>query len=215
MFISYDEENAESNWQILRKACPRAKRVTNVKGIMNALKHAAALSGTGYFYAVFGKTAVDENFGFDYQPDYLRRPANYIFHAYNPILDHSYGHGGIVMHDKQWLLEHDSFDLDLTMSHDTVTIPQISCRLDMTDAWSAWRTAFRETYKLRTLLSKRYNLDDEYHLHLWLTRDNTTMGIHSKNGARAGSSFYETNPNSHDLVNDWAYLKNLFQESHD
>lgn len=212
VFISYDEENAESNWQVLKQACPRAKRVTGVHGIMAALKKAAMISSTGYFYAVFGKTKLDPSFRFDHHPDYLRRPANYIFYAYNPILDHSYGHGGIVMHDRQWLLDNDSFDLDITMSHHTVIIPEISCRLEMVDAWSAWRTAFREAYKLRTLLDRRYNLDDEYHLHLWLNRDNTPLGRHSKQGAMAGSAFYESNPGAHDLVNDWAHLKRLFQE---
>ena len=127
VFISYDEENAGQNWSRLQSACPRAKQIHDVQGLLPALKAAAKLSHTKYFYAVFGKTEISGDFYFDHQPDYLRRPANYIFLAYNPILDHSYGHGSVIMHDRDWLLSLESYDIDVTMSHDTVTIPIVSC----------------------------------------------------------------------------------------
>lgn len=214
VFISYDEENAEENWKKLRSMCPRAKRVHGVVGLVAALKAAAAKSLTLYFYAVFGKTEVVPNFDFNFKPDYLRKPANYVFQSYNPILDHSYGHDGVVMYDRDWLLGLADWDLDLTMSHAVVTIPVVSCvnRLDAS-AWSAWRTAFREVYKLSYYLSKRPSIEDEYHLHLWLTRDNTDAGKWSKLGAEQGRQFYLDQTNKQDYaVNDWAWLKEKFQE---
>jgi hypothetical protein len=206
VFISYDEENAEQNWSRLRSLCPRAKRVHGVQGLMPALKAAAAASDTPYFYAVFGKTEILEDFSFDYQPDYLRRPANYIFLAYNPILDHAYGHGSVIMHDRDWLLSLESYDIDVTMSHDTVTIPIVSCINKASDAWSAWRTAYREAYKLKTLLERRYSIEDEYHLHLWLNSDKTEVGYWSKIGATEGAS-------SDIDINDWYALKIKFLDS--
>jgi len=215
VFISYDEKNAEQNWSRLRSICARAKRVHGVQGMVQAIKAAASQSSTPWFYAVFGKTEVVEDFKFDHQPDLLRRPANYVFQSYNPILDHSYGHDGIVMYDRDWVLALEDWDLDLTMTHDVVNIPQVSCvnRLDAS-AWSAWRTAFRETYKLSYYLDKRASIDDEYHLHLWMTCDRTEMGAWSKLGANQGRDFYIEQKHKQDyVVNDWAWLKDRFLEN--
>jgi len=211
VFISYDEVNAGRNWSMLQAKCPRAKHVRGVDGLLPALKAAASLSNTPYFYAVFGKTAISEDFYFDYQPDYLRRPSNYIFLAYNPILDYAYGHGGIVMHDRDWLLGTEDLDIDITMSHDTVTIPVVSCVNISSDPWSAWRTAFRESYKLSVLLSRRYSIEDEYHLHLWATSDNTAIGRYSKLGATAAIEAFKVG--DHVKVNDWIWLREKFDAS--
>jgi len=210
VFISYDEENAEQNWSRLQVKCPGAKRIHGVQGLVPALKAAAAASETPYFYAVFGKTEVAEDFHFDHRPDYLRRPANYIFLAHNPILDHAYGHGSVVMHDRDWLLALEEWDLDVTMSHDTVTIPVISCVNRVTDPWSAWRTAFREAYKLSYLLSKRNSIEDEYHLHLWKTSGNTDMGKWSMMGAQQGIRSFEDGEIN---TNDWSWLREKFDAS--
>lgn len=211
VFISYDEENAEENWKRLHDRFPRAMRVHGINGLVPALKAAAAAASTPYFYAVFGKTAVSDDFKFDHHPDYLRNPANYIFFAYNPILYHAYGHGGIVMHDREWLCNLETWDIDVTMSHDTVTVPIISCINHAVDPWSAWRTAFREAYKLRLLLDRRYSVDDEYHLHLWLTCDNTDVGSYSKLGAKQGYDAYIDSSGVD--INDWAWLKERFNAS--
>jgi hypothetical protein len=207
VFISYDEENAEQNWSRLKAICPRAKRIHGVQGLVPALKAAAAASDTPYFYAVFGKTEIAEGFDFDHQPDYLRRPANYIFLAYNPILDHAYGHGGVVMHDRDWLLALRKWDLDVTMSHNTVTIPVISCSNIASDPWSAWRTAYRESYKLTKMLAKKPSIEDEYHLYLWLSSDKTDMGVWSMLGAKEGVLAEDID------VNDWEKLKQKFLDA--
>jgi len=208
VFVSYDEENAEHNWQSVLDKRSDAKRIHGVKGLLAALKAAAEKAETPYFYAVFGKTQIKDTFNFDYQPDYLRCPANYIFLAYNPILDHSYGHGGVVLHDREWLLGLENYNLDVTMSHATVTVPVISCTNLATDAWAAWRTAYRESYKLAKLLGVKPSVEDEYHLHLWLTSDRTEVGSHSKAGAAAG---IEASKQGVD-INDWEWLRKQFLE---
>lgn len=214
IFISYDEVNADDNWKNLKNNYPYAKRVHGVKGLTQALKTAAQRSTTEYFYAVFGKTEIVDSFKFNYNPDYLKSPCNYVFYSYNPILEYSYGHDGVVMYDRNWLLELDDWDLDITMTHSVTTVPIISCinRLDISP-WSAWRTAFREAYKLSYYLDKRYTVEDDYHLHLWLTKDNTENGRFSKLGANQGREYYIKNSNKDYNVNDWSWLESLFNQT--
>ena len=202
VFISYDEINADKHWTLLKDKFPRSKRVHGVKGLLNALKAAAEQATTSYFYAVFAKTIIDENFNFDYQPDYLKEPSNYVFLAYNPILKHSYGHGAVIMHNRQWLLDAETFELDISMSLPVVTVPVISCvNLYNETPWSAYRTAFREVYKLL----KMTKIEDQYHLNLWLTSSDGQNGSWSQLGAN-DSLKYGKDSN----INDWDYIFSLF-----
>jgi len=105
----------------------------------------------------------------------------------------------------------EDLDIDITMSHDTVTIPVVSCVNISSDPWSAWRTAFRESYKLSVLLSRRYSIEDEYHLHLWATSDNTAIGRYSKLGATAAIEAFKVG--DHVKVNDWIWLREKFDAS--
>lgn len=211
VFISYDEENAEENFKILQKKCLRAKRIHGVKGLSAALKAAADLAETTYFYAVFGKTRIDPGFEFDYKVDRLRSPANYVFLAQNKTIDHTYGHGAVVLHNRRLLLN-TSYpdDVDLTTYHDVVTVPIISCTIEFADEWEAWRTAFRETFKLTSIVQK--SIDDEYNLSKWLTCNPTGLGKWALRGAHDawqlnGASRFEVK------LNDWSYLKGLFEQA--
>lgn len=204
VFISYDEENAEHHWELLKHKQPRAQRIHGVVGLFNALQEAARLASTDWFYAVFAKTQVHEDFNFSYRPDYLRHPANYVFKAYNPILKHSYGHGAIVLHNRRWLLENTVDDgADITMSMPVVSVPILSCVNNYNETpWSAYRTAFREVYKLKSMDS----IEDQYHLHLWLTCNEGLNGEWSQRGAVDATNTDNAN------INDWDYLKERFDE---
>ena len=72
VFISYDEPDAEQNWEILNQRFPRALRVHGVKGMETALEAAADLAQTPWYFAVFAKTRLYEQFDFSDQGD---RPA--------------------------------------------------------------------------------------------------------------------------------------------
>ena len=52
IFISYDEINAEENWNKLITKAPYAKRIHGIKGIFEAHKAAAELATTELFYVV-------------------------------------------------------------------------------------------------------------------------------------------------------------------
>lgn len=204
VFISYDEENADLHWQDLVAKQPRAQRVHGVKGLFNALQAAARTATTDWFYAVFAKTQVHPDFKFDFSPDYLRHPANYVFQAYNPVLDHSYGHGAIVLHNRRWLLENSDPGTDITMSMPVVSVPILSCINNYNEtAWSAYRTAFREAYKLKSMPS----VEDEYHLHLWLSSNNGLNGKWSQRGAKDALEVDGID------INDWDEIRKRFDDA--
>ena len=75
------------------------------------------------------------------------------------------------------------------------------------DAWTAWRTAFRESYKL----AHSDNATDKYRLKLWCSSDRTEFGKYSKDGANQGKEYYTNNPNDA-RINDWAFVKTMFKE---
>lgn len=216
VFISYDEKNADLTWNQLKNRFPRAKRVHGVDGMLNAYQAAAEQSSTPWFFAVFGKTQLVDDFAFDFCPNYLESSGNYVFYAYNPVLDHSYGNGGVILYNRDWVLDLDSqsHDIDITMTTDLFNIPRISCVNNMAaDPWTAWKTAFREAYKLKYYSEQRPNIQDEYHLHLWLTRENTKHGIWSRRGAEQAVKHYNSLPADakKDLrLNDRQWLRQQF-----
>ena len=207
VFLSYDEKNAQENYEVLLKSFPYAKRVHGVEGLMNAKRKAAEICDTPYFYIVFAKTVVHEDFKFDYQPDWLSNPKNYIFHAYNPVLDYSYGHGSIALFDTNWIatVKDEDLGLDITTSHEHKVIPVVSCINVFDSPFGAWRTAFREVYKL----CDSNTVEDKYRLKLWTTKDNTEFGEYSKQGALCGVEHY--NKIQDDVnINDWQWLRKQF-----
>lgn len=203
VFISYDEENADIHWNKLYEKYPRAKRSHGVKGLENALKSAAALATSPYFYAVFAKTEIVDSFDFSFQPDHLKNRSNFVFQAYNPVLNHSYGHGAVVLHNRQWLLNNSiEIGADITMSIPVVSVPILSCINHYNETpWSAYRTAFREVYKLK----KMSRIEDEYHLHLWLTSNHQLNGNWSQLGATDAMTIDDFN------INDWDKIRNRFE----
>jgi hypothetical protein len=207
VFISYDEKNAQENYEVLLKSFPYAKRVHGVEGMLNAMQEAARICETPYFYAVFAKTVLHENFKFNYQPDWLSNPKNYIFYAYNPVLDYSYGHGSIVMYDAEWLKDvtEEELDIDFTTTHEIEVIPEVSCVNVFDSEYSAWRTAFREAYKL----SASNTVEDKYRLKLWTTKDNTEFGEYSKEGALCGVEHYSKIQDDFNIT-DWQWLRKQF-----
>ena len=208
MFISYDEVDAERNWKSVIDRYGNAKWVHGVDGMINAIKEAAKRATTPWFYAVFGKTNTAGCVNLHkVRPDYLRHPANYVSLAYNATVGIEYGHDGVVLYDREWVLNTTDWGLDFTMSHHVVTVLLRTANLDLGDhdPWAAWRTAFREAYKLSHLNGE----EDIEHLSAWLTRGNKWT-IH---GAKAGRQHYLDGNLMDYRVNDWKWLKERYESS--
>jgi hypothetical protein len=152
IFISYNERDAEKNWQRVLEKAPQAKRVDGVKGIFEAHKAAAKLATTDMFYVVDGDAYLVDEWTFDYQPGIFDRDCTYIWYSKNPINSLTYGYGGVKLFSRKKLLEVKSWstlDLSTTVSDKIKIIEKVSNFTHFnTDAFSTWRSVFRECVKL-------------------------------------------------------------------
>ena len=211
VFIDNGEPNAETNYNHLKWAAERANdikihRSTGVNGRAAAYRAAAELSTTPWFFAVFAKLEVNTSFDWLWQPDRLQEPKHYIFHAKNPVNGLVYGHMSTIAYNKQLVLANTAEGLDFTLDQAHEVVPVLSGTANYHyDAWTCWRTAFRECIKLRDSLP---NVENEYRLNQWLTRDNTD-GQWSLKGAEDAVDYYNiVDGNFAELKKsyDWAWL---------
>ena len=210
VFIDNGEPNAEDNWKTLLQTMPLGRnmihRSSGVTGRVAAYQSAARLSTTPWFLAVFAKLQVSELFDWTWQPDRLQEPKHYIFHARNPINGLEYGHQAMIAYNCGLVLGNSGTGLDFTLddAHEVVPILSGTAYYD-SSAWMSWRTAFRECIKLKHSLP---DVENEYRLNQWLTRDNTE-GQWSKKGAEDAVEYYDTvSGNFAELRKsyDWAWL---------
>ena len=217
VFISYDEPEAEDNWQKLKQRCSRAQRIHGVSGIEHALEAAANVSTTPWYYAVFAKTKLVDEFAFDFVPDYLQQPKHYIFDCRNLSNDLVYGHMAVKMYNCQGIRQvnqRGNWGLDHTLSFEHESVPILSCTADFaTTPYHAWRTAFRETAKLSYFESQAGTVDGAYRLRVWLSRAHGRNSEWVLQGARDGAEFFTTtNGNLDQLLQSfrWQWLRDYF-----
>jgi hypothetical protein len=210
VFIDNGEPNAESNWEYLKNAhlftSQRIERSTGVNGRVAAYQAAAELSTTPWFFAVFAKLRINPQFDWSWQPDRLQEPKHYIFHAHNPVNGLEYGHMSMIAYNKKLVLENTALGLDFTLDQEHEVVPILSGTANYHyDMWTCWRTAFRECIKLKDSLP---NVENEYRLNQWLTKDNTNEQW-SKKGASDAVEYYDAvNGDFAELKKsyDWAWL---------
>lgn len=190
------------------------KRVKNVNGRMEAYKAAAKKSETPWFFAVFAKLEVDPKFDWGWKPDYFQEPKHYIFHARNPVNGLVYGHQAMIAYNKRLVLETVDSGLDFTLSkaHEVVPILSGTAHYDQ-DAWTTWRTAFREVVKLKHFSITQPNVETEFRLKKWLTVGNGDFGEWSIRGAQDAIEYYTTVNGDYNklmLSYEWAWLKQYY-----
>lgn len=192
----------------------RIKRVQNVNGRVAAYQAAAQASTTDWFFAVFAKLEVDYGFDFDWQPDYWQGPKHYIFNARNPVNGLEYGHMGMIAYNKRLVLENNSPGIDFTLSQPHESVPVLSGTAHFNqDAWTTWRTAFRETLKLRLFMDTQPTLETEYRLKTWLTKGEGAYSGYSIAGAADAVAYYEEvqgDPVQLQLSFEWEWLRNRY-----
>jgi hypothetical protein len=217
VFISYDEPDAEQNWNMLAQRCARAKRVHGVAGMETALEAAADLSSTPWYYAVFAKTRLHEQFDFSHMPDFMQQPKNYIFDCINTVNGLQYGHMGIVMYNCEGIRQLNqakNFGLDYTLSFAHESVPIVSCYGNFNQTpYHTWRTAFRECAKLSYFESQLPTVDGEYRLNTWLSR---AQGNHAEwclKGAQDGVEFFKASDQELSTLKQsfrWQWLREYF-----
>jgi len=223
VFIDNGEVNADENYehlsQILAKNSNNLHRITGVQGRIHAYQAAAKVSSTPWFFSVFAKLKIDENFDFWWQPDYWQQPKHYIFHAKNPINGLEYGHMAMIAYNKKLVLSNTGPGLDFTLDQAHEVVPILSGVANYADdKFMAWRSAFREVLKLQNHLQTRADIETEYRLRVWQTKGSGTNGEWSKQGAKDAVVYYERVKGDFDklkLSYDWEWLSEYFTSLHD
>jgi len=221
VFISYNEPNAEANWQKVLAKAPNAKRVNGVKGIVPAHKQAASIVTTDMFYVVDGDAELADYWDFKFQPNLFDRDCVHVWRSINPVNELKYGYGGVKLFPTKLVISADPNNTDMTtsLSDKFKLMPKISNTTAFnSDEFSTWRSAFRECAKLSGKVLKRQMVrETEKRLDIWCTLGaDKSFGKYAIAGAIAGRKFGEENQGNDRIlqkVNDYDWLKSKFNEN--
>ena len=222
VFISYEESNAEDNWQLLKNKFPVARRLHGITGIHQAHIKAANMVSTPMFYVVDGDAVIDDAFGFDYNVPDHQLDHVHVFRARNPINDLIYGYGAVKLLPTAEVqsLVHRDFKPDMTSSINRKykIIHQLSnVTAFNTDPYNTWRSAFRECAKLASgVIDGQVNTETQQRLETWCTvGSGREYGHWCLLGAQAGRSFGLDSRGSDQLmkINDWVWLREQYDRS--
>lgn len=216
VFISYQESNADKNWERLISRFPYAKRVHGIKGIHQAHIEAAKQCTTDMFWVVDGDAEIEDSFDFDYDPEHLDYV--YVWRSRNPINDLVYGNGGVKLLPRLMTEKMDTSKPDMTTSISTKFKPVMvlsNVTAFNTDEFNTWKSAFRECCKLASKVIDRQKSDEtEHRLDVWCTIGaDRPFGEWAIKGAIAGRAYGELHRG--DLtalknINDFEWLKKVF-----
>lgn len=218
--ISY-KEDINIVQQRLDELTERVGHITHirgVKGIFEAHKACAEQSVSKMFWVIDADADVMENFDFSHIPDVYDQDVVHVWHSENPITGEVYGYGGVKLFNTQSVREATTWGLDFTTGLSTrfKVMPQIACITRFnTDAFSTWRSAFRESVKLR--LSE--DSDAQHRLHSWLNPvSHSEHSSEAKLGAQQGVQFADAHKHSVsqlNMINDYDWLQSRWQENID
>jgi hypothetical protein len=218
VFLSNGETGAEENYQHLLKVTDglpnRVTRVDGVNGRVASYHAAAEASNTPWMFTVFAKLKVSNKFDWNWQPDRLQLPKHYVFHAANPVNGLKYGHMAMIAYNKKLTLANQGKGLDFTMDdeHEVVEINSGIANFN-TDAWSTWRTSFREALKLRAEDSEI----SRNRLEMWLTVGMGKFNEYSTDGAQHAVEYFEEVNGDFEklkLSYDWPWLRAMFDSKY-
>jgi hypothetical protein len=174
------------------------------------------------FWVVDGDAEVIDDFDFSYYVpayDIDSKDTVHVWRSYNPVNGLVYGYGGVKLLPTRLTrnLDETTTDMTTSISDKFKGIDKMSNTTAFnTDAFSAWRSGFRECCKLASRTIARQKDDEtEFRLDAWCTRgDDKPFGKAAIAGAKAGRAFGEDNKgNAQELVkiNDFEWLKNQFE----
>jgi hypothetical protein len=141
------------------------------------------------------------------------RDCAYIWHSKNPVNGLVYGYGGvklfsrkIFMKTKHWK----TLDMSTSIMPKLKVIDTVSnITAFNTNAFSTWRSAFRECVKL-------YASDQPSKIDTWINKGaNKPYGNYAIHGAQSGRKFAECNAgNLKELskINDYNWLNSIFKK---
>ncbi len=218
VFISYNEPNADSNYEKLTNRFPHAKRIHGVKGIHQAHIEAAKLASTDLFWVVDGDAIIEDDFSFSFAVNYHMRNAVHVWRSRNPINNLEYGYGGVKLLPRNLTLNMDvtSADMTTSISRNFRIIDKVSnITAFNTDPFNTWKSAFRECVKLSSRTIDRQN-DEETtkRLDIWCSvGDDKPFGEYAIRGAKEGRKYGEECKGNKELlakINDFDWLRRQY-----
>jgi len=220
VFVDNGEPCAEENFEELCSSIKNYRKLKRIKGIKGRIQSQVAAANaveSDWYFFVPAKLKIDRNFDWSWQPDRLQAPKHYIFHAYNPVNELTYGHMAPVCYCKGLVLSTVGNTLDFTMESLHAVVPIVAGTATYNcDPKTAWRTAFREAIKLRHSLSIQPDIETEFRLEAWLEKDNGDNGKYSCLGAQAAVDYYyEVKGDYQELMitYEWDFVDKLFEST--
>ena len=218
VFISYDEVNADANFDILKAKYPTISRVHGVKGIHNAHIAASNLARTRMFWVVDADAIVLDTFDFSYLVKKEELDTVHVWRSINPINDLQYGYGGLKLLPKRLTAQIDVLKPDMTTSISS-SFKAVNAVGNITafntDPFSTWRSAFRECVKLSSkVIDSQVDIETEARLNIWCTVGRARpYGKFAIEGAIAGRAYGQNNAGDIPalaLINDFDWLLKQF-----
>lgn len=222
-FVSYDELNADVNWENLLSLHGSAKRIHGVTGFDKAYKICAKSSTTQRFVIVDGDNWANPDV-FDYQLNDLDfEDVCYSFKSRNVINGLEYGNGGIKVWDKTTLLASNTHEksnsTDFCWNIRYYQLDHVaSTTVQNGTPYQAWRSGYREGIKMTQVKGKpcddfanswkdmfSYNIS---RLHIWCSvgRD-VENGIWAILGARQAILDVMQRTIKHTSINDYGWFE--------
>jgi len=226
IFLSYNEPNAPERFEKLQKKVselatvskrkPNLIWVKDIEGIFNAHQHASERVSSKMFWVVDGDADVLDSFDFSYMPDVYDEEVVHVWNSMNLINGLEYGYGGVKLFPTQMVRDATTWGLDFTtgLSSRFKAIPELSCYTRFnTDAYSAWRSAFRECVKL----SLNDDAESKERLEAWLHPNPDADFRHdAKRGAEEAVAFAKENKDNTEVllnINDFDWLKTTYEQN--
>ena len=218
VFISYQEPDADTNYENLKKKVPNAKRIHGVKGIHQAHIEAAKICSTPMIWIVDGDATIVDDFEFDYQVPAWQHSHVHVWRSKNPINGLVYGYGGVKLFPRELTENMDTSKPDMTtsISDKFVAVKKVSNITGFnTGEFETWKSAFRECCKLSSKIIDRQKDDEtDQRLKIWCSigRDKP-FGEYAISGAKAGAMYGARNKGDTQAlkkINDFDWLKEQF-----
>ena len=209
IFMSYEEPNADENWEAVKNKYPWAQRVHGVKGLVNAHIECARLARTEMYYHIEADNVLTDKFIPSFKPNKYDRDTVHIWRAENSVHGLIYGHSGIKLFPRKNVLALDpervvDFTTSVSDKFRAVQIVGSTVHYD-TDPYNTWKAVFRECAKLSArIIDRQRDAETQARLETWCSVGRGPYGDYSIDGALDGTEFgkYATAEDMK-LINDW------------
>jgi hypothetical protein len=218
VFISYQEPNADENYERILQKYPHCKRVHGVKGIHQAHIEAAKICSTPMFWIIDGDAHIEDDFNFEYQVPVWQWDHVHVWRSRNPVNGLVYGYGGVKLFPRELTINMDTSKPDMTTSISSKfkAVQKVSnVTAFNVGEFETWKSAFRECCKLSSkVIDRQKDVETDRRLKIWssIGRDKP-FGEFAIRGAKEGTMYGTANKGNIEAlkkINDFDWLKEVY-----